>query len=139
MYNFVASGSVLDVGDFTRWENTLEEGGRGLVELDLRLPVSPAIAAELEYRLKQSGTEYIEDIHVSTHSPLMRIYFRKGFPLLAVIAAAILAMLVLAVMIVGWRIFKEVIPEALQPLVGGLGIAVVLGLGVILVAWRLKK
>lgn len=135
MYELQASGGILDVGQLSKYEDCLGEGDKGLVELDLRLPVSQGVAAELENKLKQAG---VEDVRVTTASPMVRIYFKKGVPWLAVIAAAVLGMIVLAVMIVGWRLFKDVVPEGMQPLVGGLGMLLLLGLGVLIVAGRLK-
>ncbi len=135
MYEYVAHGGILDVGQISQYESCLEENQRGLIELDLRLPVSQGVAAELENKLKQAG---VEDVRVTTASPMLRIYFRKGFPWLAVIAAAILGMIVLAVMIVGWRLFKEVVPEGLQPLVGGMGLVLLLILGTVILSRRLR-
>ena len=135
-YELVKSGSLVDAAQFSQLENYIPEGSRGLLELDLRLPVSQSVAADLENKLKQAG---VEEVSVSTASPLLRISFRKGFPWLAVIAAAILGIIILAVLITGWRLFKEVVPEGLQPLVGGLGgigLVLLLGLGVIIVSRR---
>jgi len=133
-YELLASGGILDATQFSQYESYLGEGDRGLVELDLRLPVSQGVAAELESKLRQAG---VTDVRVVTASPMLRVYFRKGFPWLAVIAATVLAMVVLAVMIVGWRLFKEVVPPGLQPLAGGLGLVLLLTLGVVILARRL--
>lgn len=132
-YELLGSGGILDAAQLSRYENSLEEGDRGLVELDLRLPVSQSLAGELENKLKQAG---VEGVRVTTASPMLRIYFQKGFPWLAVIAATVLAMMILAVMIVGWRLFKEIVPEEWQPLAGGLGLVLLLGLGVVILARR---
>lgn len=133
-YKLMASGGLLDVAQFSQYESYLGEGDRGLVELDLRLPVSQGVASELENKLKQAG---VTDVRVTTASPMLRIYFRKGFPWLAIIAATVLGIVILAVMIVGWRLYKEVIPEELQPLVGGLGLLLLIGLGIVLLSRRL--
>ena len=135
-YELMASGGILDAAQFNQYESYLGEGDRGLIELDLRLPVSQSMAAELENKLKQAG---VEEARVTTASPMLRISFRKGFPWLAVIAAAVLGMIALAVLIVGWRLFKEVVPEGLQPLVGGLGglgLVAMLTLGAVILARR---
>jgi hypothetical protein len=128
-YELCASGGILDAAGIGNYENYLDEGQRGLLELDLRLPVSQGVAQELESKLRQAG---VEDVRVTTASPLMRVYFRKGFPWLAVIVAAIAAIAILAVMIVGWRLFREVIPESLQPIVGTAVILILIGLAVVL-------
>ena len=128
-YEFIASGGILEAVHLSQYEAYLAEGQRGLLELDLRLPVPQSVASELEAKLRQAG---VPDVSVTTASPLMRVYFRKGFPWLAVIAAAILGLIILAVMIVGWRLFKEVIPEEFQPLAGMGIVAVIILVAIIL-------
>ncbi len=78
----------------------------------------------------------MQGVSVTTASPLLRIYFKKGFPWLAVIAAIILALAILAVLIAGWRLFKDVVPVGLQPIVAGLGLILIIVLGIILLARR---
>ncbi len=119
----VAQGSFWDLANLRQYESSFEEGARGLLELDLRLPVSQNVAQELEDKLREAG---VADVKVRTASPMLQIFFRKGFPWLAVIAAAILAFIVLAVLIVSFRLFKEV-PGAV-PLfaIAGLGILALL-------------
>lgn len=135
-YQLMGSGGIVDVGQFGNLESYLGEGDRGLVELDLRLPVSQGVAQSLEGKLRDRG---IEGVRVSTASPMLRIYFTKGFPWLAVIAAVILAAITLAILIIGWRIYKEVVPEGLQPIVGAIGsigLLLLIGLGVVLLIRR---
>jgi len=115
----VAEGSFWQLGDLRQYESLFEEGARGLLELDLRLPVSQDVAQELEDKLRDAG---VEDVKVRTASPMLQIFFKKGFPWLAIIAAIILAFIVLAIMIVGFRLFKEV-PGAVPIFaIAGLGI-----------------
>jgi len=128
MYQLIGSGGILDIDSLSEYEGGLGEGNRAVLELDLRLPVSQNIASELESRLRQAG---VEEVSVSTASPLLRVYFKKGFPWLAVIAATILAMIVLAILIIGWRLFKEVVPEGLQPIIGTGLLVVFIGLGIL--------
>lgn len=132
-YEFLASGGILETAELSRYESMIGEGDRGLVELDLRLPVPQSVANDLQSKLRQAG---VEELSVRTSGSMLQIYFRKGFPWLAVIAAAILGIIVLAVLIVGWRIFREVVPAALQPLVGGIGVLLLLGLGAVILARR---
>ncbi len=116
----VAEGSFWQLANLSQYEPYFEEGDRGLLELDLRLPVSEGVAQDLEDMLREAG---IPDVKVRTASPMLRIFFKKGFPWLAVIAAIIIGLIVLAILIVGFRLFRE-IPEALQIplLVAGVGI-----------------
>lgn len=132
-YELLGSGGLLDAGQIVQYDNYIGEGQRALVELDLRLPVSAGVAQELENKLKQAG---VEDVRVTTASPLVRIYFRKGFPWLAVIVAAVAAMAILAVLVVGWRIFREIVPESLQPIVGSAALLLLMGLGIMLLVRR---
>ena len=132
-YQLIGSGGIIDVAQLSQYEDSLGEGQRALLELDLRLPVSQGVANELESKLRQAG---VEEVSVTAASPLLRIYFRKGFPWLAVIAATILSIVVLAVMIVGWRIFKEVVPEELQPMIGTAVIILLVVLGATLLVKR---
>lgn len=126
----VAEGGFWELADLSQYEPYFEEGDRGLLELDLRLPISEDMAQELEDRLKEAG---VPDVKVRTASPMLRIFFKKGFPWLAVIAAIIIGLIVLAILIVGWRLFREV-PEAV-PLfaIAGLGILA------LLVIWGTRK
>ena len=139
MYEFVARGGVLDPQEFTSWESSLEENARGVVELDLRLPASLSIAAQLQDQLRSSGIEHSNELHVLASGKKLQIYFRKGFPWLAVIAAAVLGLIVLAVLITGWKIFREVVPESWQPFVGGTAAILALGLGAILLIRSVRK
>ena len=128
-YQLQASGGIFDVGTISQYETLLGEGDRGLLELDLRLSPPSWVAGELESRLRQKG---VEEVRVTTASPILRIQFRKGFPWLAVIAAAVLGLVVLFILIMGWRIFREVIPEALQPIAATMGVALLVALGIVL-------
>jgi len=119
----VAEGSFWQLADLRQYEPYFEEGERGLLELDLRLPVSEDVAQQLEDKLKEAG---VAEVKVTTASPMLKIYFKKGFPWLAVIAAITIGLIVLAILIVGFRLFKEV-PGAV-PLfaIAGLGILALL-------------
>lgn len=108
MYKLIAQGGILDANDLAQYEDYFDEGDKGLLELDLRLPVSQSIAQGLENKLREAG---VQDVRVTTASPMLRIYFRKGFPWLAVIAAAVLGLIALAILIVGWRLYKDVSPD----------------------------
>lgn len=126
----VAEGGFLQLANLSQYEPYFEEGDRGLLELDLRLPVSEGVAQELEDMLTEAG---VPDVKVRTASPMLRIFFRKGFPWLAVIAAIIIGLIVLAILIVSWRLFREV--------PGAVPLFAIAGLGVLalLVIWGTRK
>ncbi len=127
----VAEGSFWQLADLSQYEPYFEEGSRGLLELDLRLPVSQNVAQNLEDMLVEAG---VADVKVRTASPMLQIFFRKGFPWLAIIAAIILGLIILAILIIGFRLFREV-PEALRIplLVAGVGI-----LALVAIVWARK-
>ncbi|KKK88919.1 hypothetical protein LCGC14_2738300 [marine sediment metagenome] len=119
----VAEGSFWQLADLRQYEPYFEEGERGLLELDLRLPVSEDVAQQLEDKLKEAG---VAEVKVTTASPMLKIYFKKGFPWLAVIAAITIGLIVLAILIVGWRLFVEVPGAAPVFAIAGLGILALL-------------
>ena len=125
MYKQIASGGILDATQLGNYESQFEEGDRGLLELDLRLPVSQDIAQSLEDALRDAG---VTNARVTTASPMLRIYFTKAFPWLAVIAATILGIIVIAILVTGWRLYKDVIP-----LNGGWGIGIIIGIAILVV------
>ena len=126
----VADGSFWELADLRQYEPYFKEGSRGLLELDLRLPVSQNVAQDLEDKLREAG---VEDVKVRTASPMLQIFFKKGFPWLAVIAAIIIGLIVLAILIVGFRLFREV--------PGAVPLFAIAGLGILalLVVWGMRK
>ena len=126
----VADGSFWELADLRQYEPYFKEGSRGLLELDLRLPVSQNVAQDLEDKLREAG---VEDVKVRTASPMLQIFFKKGFAWLAVIAAIIIGLIVLAILIVGFRLFREV--------PGAVPLFAIAGLGILalLVIWGTRK
>ncbi len=122
-YEAVVSGSFLDLRNLANYDSAFEEGQRGKLQLNLRATVPSGMVRELEKRLRAQG---VEDLSVTGSSRRVDVKFRKGFPWLAVIAATILALAILAVLIMGWTIFKEVVPAKMQAAVGTFGIVVIL-------------
>ncbi len=131
----IASGGLLDATELGGYEETyIAEGQRGLLQLDLRLAVSPSVANLLQSQLQQRG---VSEAQVSTDSPVLNISWRRGFPWLAVIVAIILGLIALAILIAGWRFYREIVQD-LGPTGGWLFIAAVLGL-VVVGATALKR
>ncbi len=128
----VATGGVINLVNLPNYENELAEGSTNWLRLNLRLPVSQGVADDLENLLEEAG---VEGVKVTTNSPVLNIYFRKGFPWLAVIAAIILASLVVAALVISWRLFTD-IPE-LIPVALLFGVAAVALVGIILIRkWK---
>ncbi len=126
--DLVATGNALELMNLGDYEGRLDEGDRGLLELDLRAAVSQQMGRDLESRLIQAG---VTDARVVTAGSVMRIYFTKGFPWLAVIAVAIVAMIVLIILVIGFRIFRDVAEKAPVALSIGMIAAAVLGMVVL--------
>lgn len=124
----VATGEVINLVNLPNYENELAEGSTNWLRLNLRLPVSQGVADDLENLLEEAG---VEGVRVTASSPVLNIYFTKGFPWLAVIVAIILASLVVAALVISWELFTMV-PEGFRPLVILAGVAVVGFLGVYL-------
>ena len=130
----VGSGGLLDATELGYYEETfIPEGQRGLLQLDLRMPIPQSIVSQLQSQLRDRG---VTEAQVSTGSPVLNISWRHGFPFLAVIVAIVLGLVILAVLITGWRLFKEVVPAGWQPLIGGLGLALLAILGIVLLTRR---
>ncbi len=116
--DLVGSGSALELMNLGDYEGRLGEGDRALLELDLRLGVSRDAAEQLQFRLRHAG---VTDARVVSAGSVLKVYFTKGFPWLAVIAAAILAMLVIVILILAFRLFREV-AEVIPPVPLAIGL-----------------
>lgn len=125
----VAEGGALDLINLGQYESELDEGSSNLLQLILRLPVTQGVATDLENILREAG---VEDVRVTTGSPILNIYFKKGFPWLAIIAAIILASLVVAALVITWKLFT-MIPTAAIPFLLLAGIAAVTVVGIYLI------
>ena len=124
MWEQVATGSFLDAGELGNLEvSNIAEEQRGLLQIDLRSTVSQSIVDNLQRQLVQRG---VTEAQVSTSGQMLNISWRKGFPWLAIIVVAVL---VLAILIIAWRLYREVV-QALGPTGGSLFILAVLGLAV---------
>ena len=125
----VAEGDAIDLTNLGQYESQLDEGSSNLLQLALRLPVSQGVADDLENVLREAG---VEGVRVTASSPILNIYFKKGFPWLAVIAAIILASLLVAALVITWRLFTMV-PTAAIPFLALAGVAAVTIIGIYLV------
>jgi len=124
MYKVVAQGGMAELQNLAAYEGAIDEGSRGKLELDLRLPVPDWTVAELEGQLVNAR---VAEAKVTQSGSRLGISFRKGFPWLAVIAAIVLGLVVIAILIIGWTLFKEVIPEPLKFPVA-LGLIIIAGI-----------
>jgi len=131
-YQLVAQGTTLDANEIAIYGDYLEEGQRGMLQLDLRWPVLQSVANGLEDALIEAG---VEEAKVTNTSSALKIEFRQGFPWLAVIAAIVLGVIVIAILIIGWRFFREVV-STLPPATLGLAVIALIVLGVLAISRR---
>ena len=130
MWEEVAEGGVLDLYSGMRYyEQFIPEGSKVLCRFNLRQSLSSTTVNTLEQKMKDAG---VKDVRVTTGSPVLNVYFTKGFPWLATIVAVIL---VIVALIISWRLLiwiEEVAPGSAKLLViGGLGIVAILLLGAV--------
>ena len=135
MWEEVAEGGVLDLYSGMRYyEQFIPEGSKVLCRFNLRASLSPATVDTLEQKMKDAG---VKDVRVTMGSPVLNVYFTKGFPWLATIVAVIL---IIVALIISWRILiwvEEAVPGATKwLLVGGLGVVAILLLGKVIKAKR---
>ena len=127
----IASGGLLDARDIEGYEAYISEGQRALIELNLRAPAPDYIVSELLSQLQKAG---VREAQVTTGSPLLRVSWRKGFPFLPVVVGIILGLIALAILIIGWRLFREVAEVVPTPVITG-GLILVLVV-VAMLAWQ---
>lgn len=109
MWEEVASGDPIEfVSGLEAYDKLVPEGSWAMLRLNLTLPVTEGVAQTIEDALVAAG---VPDVSVKTASPVLKIYFKKGFPWLPVIVGVIVPLLiVLAITVVSWQLFKEVGP-----------------------------
>ena len=131
----VAEGSVANIGELGNWDNQFAVGERGRLQVYLRAAAPSAMLSVLQSQLNDRGVLST----VAQEGRTVYINFTRGgvsgiglWPALA--AIAIVLMLVLAVLIVGWQLFKSV-AGALGPVLPLL----LLGVGVYLLVRTFRK
>jgi len=112
MWEQVAEGTMADLKDASTYEDRVQEGTRGRLQLTCRMPVPVTAATTLQGAL---DIQRVAGAKVSVSSNTLSVVYRKGFPWLAVIVAAILGIIVLAVLIVSWMFFRELAAAGVPP------------------------
>jgi len=107
MWQNVASGDLSNIGQLPNYEGQVTEGLRGSLVLGLRLVPPLEYVQRLQAELVARG---VAEATTTLDGNNLTITYRKGFPWLAVIVAAVLAVLILAVLIVAWQLYREVSP-----------------------------
>ena len=102
-YQEVAQGGPLELwGGLQQYNSDFDEGGRGLLEINTLIPVSPNI---VKSALDIAG---VPDTKVTADGKTLRIFFKKTAWWLPII---IIALAGLAVIVLLWTLFKEVGPD----------------------------
>lgn len=123
----IGNGNPLELyGGMAYYDRMIPEGGRAMLQLNLRLPVSSSIARQIENALKAAG---VPGVRVTTASPILKVYFTKGFPWLVAIVGVLLTIAVLAILIVSWQLFKEIGPVSTSlMMIAGIGAVAIAGI-----------
>lgn len=134
MWSKVAEGSgTAGLRNLSRYEGEMVEGARGKITLNLRTSLSPDVARNVEYALRQAG---VKGATIVSSGNKAEVYFNKGFGWLAIIATIIIGSLILAILIVSWQFWQEV-AQTVSPLV--LNIAIIVGaILLIFIMWKTK-
>jgi cytochrome c-type biogenesis protein CcmH/NrfG len=135
MWTSVASGGVVDANSLAVYEPQIPEKTRSKLVFSLRASCPAAVAAELKEQLTSRG---VAEASVVTSGTSLSVTYRKGFPFLAVIAAAVLGIIVLAILIVSWQLFKEV-ASTIGPFPTGVLIFAAVAVAIILLIPLMKK
>ena len=101
-YQQIASGNVLDLANLGQYEAQIGEGDMCSLELDLLVSAPSWAVSQLKEQMVLHG---IPEANVESGSPMLRVFWRKGFAWIPIIIVLVLA---LAILIVGWRLFKDV-------------------------------
>lgn len=132
MWKEVARGGVSDLYSGVRYyEGLIPEGSKVLCRFNLRTSLSPATVSSLEQKMEDAG---VKDVRVTTGSPILNVFFTKGFPWLAIVVSFVL---VIAILIISWRLLiwvEETVPGAVSTgvkflLIGGIGVIAILLMG----------
>jgi hypothetical protein len=127
MYELIASGNNTNFLSIPGYDDQIEEGQPGLLRMNFTTSISAGILDTIEQEMVNHG---VQGARVNQSGKTVNIYFQKGLPPLAIIIPILLALIVtLAIILVTWHIFKDVVPAGLQgPLATGIiiaGIAIV--------------
>jgi len=120
-WELVTSGELTSLANLSDYEEYIEEHQMACLSLNLRVAPTADIVSTLQSKLEEAG---VLEANVRAVGNRLDIKFRKGFPWLAVVVAAVLGLIVLAILIVTWQLFKE-IPEGAQ---GAVAIIVVVAI-----------
>jgi len=106
----------------------IPEGSRGYLRLNTSTPIHIGIVRSVESALTAAG---VPDVNVTYDNRALNIYWKKGFPwLIAIVGVIVPLLLILAIILTTWQLFRET-PGLTLPVLGG---AVTIGVGLAAVA-----
>lgn len=125
----IASGNRNDLASGLReYDPLIPEGSRGYLRLNTITTIHPGIVSAVESALKFAG---IPEINVTYDNRALNIFWKKGFPwLLAIVGVILPLLLILAIIITTWQLFREM-PE-IAPLI--IGAVTAIGIGMVALA-----
>ena len=128
-YQQIASGNALDLANLEQYEAQIGEGDRCLLELDLNTDAPSWSVSWLGEQMQAKG---IPEAKVESGSPKLRVFWRKGFAWIPII---IVLVLTFALLIIGWRLFKDVSAVVPAPLLS-IGLIALIVLGIVALTKR---
>jgi len=101
-YQLIAEGdrNLHEIGNYDAY---FRHGDRGYLELHLAHTAVPNLISQLDQALRLSE---ITNYQIVPHGNRLQIHFQKNSPGLGTIAVIIVSLTVLAVLVVGWQLFK---------------------------------
>ena len=137
-YELVQRGGIGDYNLFQNAEERIDEGQKMKIVFQLRFGLPDWGIGELNNQLSMQG---VTEGYAEEDGQNINVYARKGFPFLAVILAIILAIAIIAILIIGWEIYREIesaIPPELKGVFGWAIAAIAVVAGVMVVKSQFK-
>lgn len=128
----IGSGTRNDLATGLReYDPLIPEGSRGYLRLNTSTPVHIGIVRSVEAALTFAG---IPDVNVTYDNRALNIYWKKGFPwLIAIVGVILPLLLILAIILTTWQLFREA-PELTLPFLGAISTVAIAGAGLAIVA-----
>ena len=129
----VASGDLGDLMNLQQYEAEVDEGQRALLRLNTDITPPQDFVSGIQNILQGKG---VPECSVYTEAKALLIRYRKGFHWLTVIAAIVIGIIILAIAISSWQLFKEV-SEMLPPTTISIGIILALAIAGIVILFMI--
>jgi len=124
-------GSLTELG---KYEDVIEEGQRTRLDLRLSSDVLSSTVTDIRESLRARGVPAT----VWASGKLISIVTRKGAPWLLLIMAALAGLILLAILLVAWQLWKEVADVVPAPLLI-MGITVIIIIALIVTSYLVQR